>query len=377
MDWERVYDAYPVNEEMIWLNNCGTVPAGTHVVEAVARFLHGYARRGVLDREAPYPKVKREIKEILSGLLNCRPEELALIHNTSEGMNIISHGVDLAPGDEVILLENEYPSNVYPWRHLEQKGVVFRTAPMTGTPADFYEELKARITDRTRLAALSAVHWCTGMPLPIRAVGALCRKRGILLVVDGAQGVGMQPVDVREMGIDFMTVSAWKWLMGPLGLGVLFVEQSRLEHLHPAFVGTGSVVDDEAYLPYKTELKASADRFAISTPNFIDWIYFLAALRFQKEIGFPEVRGRIFHLAGHLIRELRRIGCRVVSDRFPDHPTGIVAFEKPGTPTLAVIRALKAEGIVSAERLGRVRLSPHIFNSPEQLDRAVRAVKGA
>ena len=129
MDWEFVYDAYPVNRELIWLNNCGITPAGTHIVQAVSRFLEGYAEKGILTETASYHEVRQSIKKILASLLKCQPEELSLIHNTAEGMNFISHGLRLRPGDEIVLLENEYPSNVYPWLHWKEKGAKLYTAP--------------------------------------------------------------------------------------------------------------------------------------------------------------------------------------------------------------------------------------------------------
>ncbi|MEE8554091.1 MAG: aminotransferase class V-fold PLP-dependent enzyme, partial [Desulfobacterales bacterium] len=187
MDWNSIYKAYPVNKEMIWLNNCGVVPAGKYIVEVLSRFMEGYAREGILTEVANYPKVKENIKGILSDLLNCSPDELCLIHNTAEGMNFISHGLNLSSEDEVILLENEYPSNVYPWRHLGKRGVKIVTTPMEKTPETFLKELKNLVTEKTRVISLSAVHWCTGMPLPLDQVGELCKEKNIDFIIDGAQ----------------------------------------------------------------------------------------------------------------------------------------------------------------------------------------------
>ena len=163
MDWKSVQAAWPVNQEMIWLNNCGITPPGLHITEAVKRFLDGYARKCIFTETAGYAETRNRIKAILGQLLNCAPDELALIHNTSEGMNVISRGLSLSPGDEIILLENEYPSNVYPWRHWEKKGVTLCTAPACDSPEKFLETLETLITDKTRVMALSAVHWCTGI----------------------------------------------------------------------------------------------------------------------------------------------------------------------------------------------------------------------
>lgn len=377
MNWQSVYENYPANREMIWLNNCGITPAGGHVLAAVTRFMNDYAKNGARAASADYGKIKHRIKDILSNLLGCAPGELCLVHNTSEGMNVISRGLGIDPGSEIILLENEYPSNVYPWRHWAEKGVSIKTAPAAGTPEEFYEKLSAMVTDKTRLITLSAVHWCTGMPLPLSRIGELCRERDIVFVVDGAQGVGMQPIDVKQMNIDYMAFSAWKWLMGPLGLGVLYVAERRLGDLAPVFVGTESVIMDEEYLPYKRDLKPTADRFAFSTPSTGDGVYFLAALEYLDQIGFTAVRERIFELAEYLKQRLRNIGFQVLSDRFPEHPTGIVVCEKQGVSSGPMVKRLEEQKVIAAERLGRIRFSPHIYLSEYQLDAAARSLSQA
>jgi len=374
MDWQQVHDNYDVNQDLVWLNNCGIVPAGRHIVSAVSDYLQGYARKGVLTEVVKKSEVQRKIKNILANLLRCDPEELALIHNTAEGMNYISHGLNLRPGDEIILLENEYPSNYYPWQHWLEKGVKLRTTPMADSPDRFFDKLVPLINSRTRVISLSTVHWCTGMPLPLEAVGVMCREKKIDFVVDGAQGVGMQPVDVKAAHISYMAFPAWKWLMGPLGVGVLYVPRRNLEELKPVFIGTASVVDDEQYLPYKTTLKPTADRFTISTANFCDWVYFLAALEFIERIGFENVRHRLFELSRHFSDALRNIGFEPFGDRFPDHPTAIIACEHSDIPAGRVLQHLKRSGIVAAERIGRIRFSPHIYIVPEQIDRVIRVL---
>jgi cysteine desulfurase/selenocysteine lyase len=375
MDWNKIYEAYAVNREMVWLNNCGTTPAGSHIVKALSRFMQGYARKGILTEVARRSKVQKKIKKILSELLNCSPDELGLIHNTAEGMNFISHGMDFVAEDEVILLENEYPSNVYPWRHLEKKGAKLVTTPMETSPEAFLKALKPLITDKTRAISLSAVHWCTGMPLPLEQIGALCKEKGIDFVVDGAQGVGLQPLDTQKANIDYMAFPAWKWLLGPLGLGVLYISKEKLNSLKPIFIGTESVVQHQEYLPYKSELKPTTDRFTISTANFNDWVYFEAALGFLQDIGFAAVRDRILELSAYLSAGLAKIGFKVLSDQFPDYPTGIVVCEKPGVGSDIIMQQLKQNKIVAAERLGRVRFAPHVYISPEQLDEALAVLE--
>ncbi len=367
MEWEKIEELYPVNRKTIWLNNCGTVPSGDHINRVVSSFMTSYSEHGIFTPDFPYTRVMKDIRESLSGLLNCGREDIALIHNTAEGMNFISHGYRFKPGDEIILLESEYPSNIYPWEHLGEKGVKIRFTELKDTPESFYDSLEKTVTEKTVLISLSAVHWCTGMPLPLGRISAFCRERNILFVLDAAQGAGHVPLDLEEL--DCITVfSAWKWLMGPLGLGVMIIPKRKLELLDPVFKGPGSVTGEMDYFPYRDELKPTAERYIYSTPGIMEWIYFRESLRLLESIGKDRVMERIYRLADIIADILREKGFDLVKDRFRVK-TGIVSAGLSGVDSSRLVKELKGRGVISAERLNRVRFSPHIYNTPEQLER--------
>lgn len=370
IDWKVYYEDYPVNHQWIWLNNCGTTPMGSKIKKSVFEYLDSYSSHGVLSEIKTFPAVRRDIIQILSSLLNAEKEELAIIHNTSEGMNFISHGIELKPGDKIILMENEYPSNVYPWTFWKDKGVTIEFVPVGETQEEFLANLKVMITENTRVISISAVHWCTGMPLPLEEVGAMCKENKIFFVVDGAQGVGHVPINVKKMNIDFMAFSAWKWLLGPLGLGVLFVTQENMAKMSSTFIGQSSVVNPEQYLPYKSALLPGADRFEYSTPNFTDWVYFDAALRMLNEIGFAQVMARLYSLSDYLHRGLRSQGFELLKEKFQKN-TGIIVFEKKEQSSHSIQKYLKENGVICAVRLEKLRMAPHIYNSYEQLDKVL------
>jgi cysteine desulfurase/selenocysteine lyase len=173
---------------------------------------------------------RRRITEILSQLLNCHSEEIGIIHNTSEGINFISQGLDLHRGEEILLLENEYPSNVYPFQHWEAKGIHLKFIPMADSPAKFLDNVKSSISPNTKAISLSLVHWCTGMPLPTTEIGQFCKENGIDFILDGAQGVGLLDVDVQKMNVSYMAFPAWKWLLGPLGLRWHLRRKRQISH---------------------------------------------------------------------------------------------------------------------------------------------------
>ncbi|MCB1192637.1 MAG: aminotransferase class V-fold PLP-dependent enzyme [Leptospiraceae bacterium] len=376
-DWKYYQNNYPVNQNLIWLNNCGTTPASTDTKNSIMRYLEGYAEKGVLSEVEKYPSVRKSIIRILSKLLNCEEEELGIIHNTSEGMNFISWGFNLKQNDEILLLENEYPSNVYPWNHWKEHGVKIDFIPQGLTPEEFFFNLKSKTTSHTKVISISAVHWCTGMPLPIEKIGDFCSQHSIDLVIDGAQGVGHVDIDVKKCKIPFMAFSAWKWLLGPIGLGVIYVNKEKLKTIKNAFLGQNSVVEADEYLPYKEEIRLGAERFEYSTVNFMDWVYFKSILETLDKIGFPTVMARIYDLANYLKSGLKSIGYEVLSDRFPENNTGIIACYKQGTNTQNTFQYLKNNGIVGALRLGNLRFAPHIYNSEEQLDKVVQMLKNS
>jgi selenocysteine lyase/cysteine desulfurase len=369
MDWKAIHDTFPVNQHLVWLNNCGTTPANSRVLAAMEAFLRAYAERGVLTTAKTGHGVNAAIREKLARLLGATVDELALIHHTNEGMMFVSHGLSLASGDRIALLENEYPSNVYPWEHWRERGVGIDFVPVGGCPDEFLDGFTKTLAPSTKVVSLSAVHWCTGMPLPLAEVGRVCDERGIHFVVDASQGAGLVPIDVKAMRIGFMAFSAWKWLLGPLGLGVLYIAKDKLDGLRFPFKGSGSVVDDGRYLPYRDALKPTTERYVCSTPNFNDWVYFEATLNLLDEIGFDVAQKRIHELTRHLADRLRDAGFVLASDRFASLPTGILIAEKQGVPTAALVAALRAGHVFAVERMGRLRLAPHVYILEEQLDR--------
>jgi selenocysteine lyase/cysteine desulfurase len=356
-----------VNDNLIWLNNCGTTPASKIAVASVTNYLQGYSKEGIYSPVEQYNTVKVTIKNILGKLLNCYHDELAIIHNTSEGINFISLGLSLEQGDEILLLENEYPSNVYPWEHWKEKGVIVKFISMADTPLGFLENFKSTLSPFTKVVSISAVHWCTGMPLPLLEIGKICKDRNIIFVVDGAQGVGHIPIDVKEMNISFMAFAGWKWLLGPLGIGILYINKEKLDSLKPIFKGTMSVKDGENYFPYKTEHREGADRFEFSTGNFNDWVYLKSSLVMLSEIGFENIFNRIYELSDHLAIGLKKIGFTLSSEKFSEK-TGIICAIRKGISSAKLSLYLREKGIVTADRLGMVRFSPHIYNTFEQLD---------
>ncbi|MDX2023581.1 MAG: aminotransferase class V-fold PLP-dependent enzyme [Deltaproteobacteria bacterium] len=366
-NWLAVAQDFRVNNEVTWLNSCGIAPMPTPVMNAVKAHLEGYARKVIFGTRSE-EDLMASIAGQLAPLINAPLEDVAPIHHTTEGMTFISLGLSLQAGDEVVLMRNEYPSNVYPWQQLLAQGVKLVALQDGPTPADVVESARQVFNERTRVLTVSAVHWCTGMPLPLEALGRLCAEHNVLFIVDGAQGVGHVNIDVVACNIAAMAFSAWKWLMGPIGLGALYMRRDLLDLLEFPFKGTGSVINDHVYFPYRDEVKPSVARYVVSTPSFTDWTHFEASLHYLSSLGFAAVQDRVHALATHLADGLRAHGFELARDQFGGGKSAIVAARMPGKDMSRLVTRLGEAGIVAAERLGWLRMAPHIHLNEEQLN---------
>ena len=312
IDWQQVHDQFPINRQADLaeqLRDLRHARAGAGAMQAHLQALAEGGVTGVPSEEAVHASARAR----LARLIGADVDELTLIHHTAEGLTFISHGLDLAPGDRLVVLEHEYPSNVYPWQHWQGRGVQLVFAPLADTPEQFLDGLRPLLQPPTRVVSLSAVHWCTGMPLPLVEIGRLCAERDVLLVVDGAQGVGLVDIDVRAAGIAAMAFSAWKWLLGPIGLGALYLRRDLIDRLRFPFKGTGSVIDDHNHLPYRDALKPGADRYVLSTPNYNDWVHFDASLEYLEGLGLCGGARTNSDAGRPARRSLRAAGCALAS----------------------------------------------------------------
>ncbi len=373
-NWKVAQDAYPVNDRWVWLNNCGTTPTGRHIVARMHDYFGKCAAHGPGPGEYSPAALGHKLKAVLARLLHASPHEIALVHNTAEAMHMVSLGLDLVPGDEILVLEHEYPSNVYPWQTWQSRGVTLRSVPLAPTPDEFLHNFRQTLGPRTRVAAMSMVHWCTGLPLPLAEMAPLCHERAIRLVIDGAQGVGQVPMDFHALCPCVLAFSAWKWLLGPLGLGVLVIDNQVLSTLSPVLKGTDAMADPSAYLPYQTTFKATADRYTYSTANFNDWVYFAESLDWLEGFGFEPVQARIHQLTDELWQGLEAAGFRSAYARDSGPSSGILAVDKPGVDCHLLAHQLRKHGILAKERLGRLRLAPHIYIGSEQITRTVQTI---
>jgi selenocysteine lyase/cysteine desulfurase len=371
--WNEIRELFPIHKQCVYLNNAGVTPPSIRVVQALESFhrlhaSHGWPKAGRVAAEAG-----ARSKAILAELLRCPASSIALLHNTSEGMNVVAQGLRWNPGEAVLGMDREYPANVYPWWNLESRGVRFVRIEPSHSEEDL-AGLERALSEDVRVVAISCVNWLSGWVMDLRALGEVCRRRGVLLVVDAAQALGVVPLDPQAAGIAALAASAWKWLLGPVGLGVFYCSPELLPRLDPVFAGTDTVVEADRYLPYKFVAKPDASRFEFSTPNLNDWVYLRASLELLREIGFERVRERILYLCGLLHEGLARQGYLIRGSSRAGPQSGIVSFGRDGFDAESAVRRLAAHQIIVRERDGMLRVSPHIYNNEEDLQRLIQAL---
>jgi selenocysteine lyase/cysteine desulfurase len=315
------------------------------------------------------------VRDLVARLINASGDSVALTRSTAHGISLLAQGLDWKAGDNVVGALGEYPANVYPWKALEARGVHFRQAkPIEGRISP--DSVFATVDARTRVVALSHVEFWNGFCLDIEAIGAECRRRGIVFAVDVMQSVGALRVDVARMHIDFCAAGAGKWLMGPPGIGFCFFAPELLERTRPVIVGVGSVAGYDRYFEYDLTFRPSARRFEESVVSLLDTAAFGAALELLLEVGVETIEARVLGLAARLAEGLARNGCEIVEPwpRAQNESSGIVSFRKPGISAAAALRDLSAARVIARTHKDFVRLSPHFYNTDEEVDRVLEVM---
>ena len=291
---------------------------------------------------------------------------IALVPNTSTGLNIVASGLPWKRGDRVLLNTLEFPANIYPFLNLERLGVrVDWIRPRDGRIS--VEAVAKALRPRTRLLSVSFVQFLNGFRADLEAIGKLCRERGVWFVVDGIQGLGAVPLDVKKCPIDALASGGAKWLMWPMGTGFLYCAPELLKAVHPAHAGWLAVKDAWNFREYKLDFLETAEKFEGATLN---WMGLAVAHRMLREflaLGRERIWERVRALSTRLLEGCEDLGLEIVTPKEPEHRSGIVTIHVPDAEN--VHRRLNRAGVIVSLREGLLRISPHCTNTPEDVER--------
>jgi selenocysteine lyase/cysteine desulfurase len=313
-------------------------------------------------------------------VIGAHADEVALVGNTTVGIGLVAEGVEWRPGDNVVTLADEFPSNVYPWLNLAGRGVETRRVPTDVSGRMDLERLADACDERTRIVTVSWIGFATGYRQDVRQIAEIAHVRGALLFVDAIQGLGAFPLDVNDMGIDFLAADGHKWLLGPEGAGIAYIRREHLNRLRPIGVGWHSVPSSQDYTHIELNLRPTAARYEGGSQNNAGMLALGASLQLLMDCGIESIAASILDITERACERLAGIGAKIISDRRADHRggeqrSGIVSFELPGRDPLAVKRHALRQNVVFGCRAGRLRISPHAYNNEEDLDRLIAALK--
>ncbi|MBK9712939.1 MAG: aminotransferase class V-fold PLP-dependent enzyme [Kouleothrix sp.] len=364
---------YPITERCAYFNHAGVSPLNTRALAAMNEFNERSARLPPAEWYADVLATFLDLRKRCAALVNARSvDEIALMPNTAAGVNTAALSLPLRPGDNVLLLDGDYPANIYPWMNLARRGVLTKLVPAVNGGLDL-DMLQSRIDSHTRVIAMSTVVFATGFRNDLEAVGRICKERGIYFVVDGIQSLGALPFDAQAANVDFLACGSQKWLLGPQGAGFLYVRRELLGELVPGpYVGASSVVDFANFLDYNFTLQPTAERFNIGTTNTINLIGLHASLALIQEAGIEAVAERVLMLAGVAIGDLQERGFRVSADTAPARRSGIVIAEVDDPK--AASERLAQQGIVCIPRGKGIRIAAHFYNTEDEVLRVGQAL---
>lgn len=371
---EAFREEFPVSRTHVFLNHAGVSPTSTRVVGAVHAFMDATARVGRPSFD-DWESLATGCRERFARLIGCGPDEVAFVRNTSHGLSLAAAGLDWRPGDRVAAAASvEYPSNVYPWMDLERRGV----AALDVIPADEAGTVTVEAADRalrpeTRVLSVSSAQYATGAVTDLAGLGQLCRERGVLLCVDGIQTVGALPLDVKAAGVHFLSADSHKWMLGMMGIGAVFVDRSLVGRIHPPLLGWRSTTDNFNFDRIHFELLDDAGRFEEGSLAYPLIAGFSAALDLLEEAGIERIAAHVCGLVAGLAARLESLGCATAPGA--EQRRHILTFSHPAVSGEALEEGLAAAGVVVSLRRGRIRASPHLYNTMEEMERVADAVR--
>ncbi len=367
--------AIPANEfalspDICYLNHAAVAPWPQRTVAAVQRFARENGESGTR-YYARWLDVEQQLRQQLAQLVNAGSiDEIALLKSTSEALSIVAWGMDWRSGDQIIISNQEFPSNRIVWESLRPLGVEVIEVNISDSDAP-EAVIIGRINARTRLVSLSSVQYSSGLALDLAPIGAACRDQGVAFCVDAIQSLGVKPFDAQACHADFVMADGHKWMLGPEGLALFYCHHAWRDRLSLRQFGWHMVEAMGDYDRRDWQPARSARRFECGSPNMLGIHALHASLSLLLETGIQNIFDKVSTKVSYLIDKLTDNSFFILSEQDPRRRAGIVTFQRPGTDTGALYQHLQANGVICALRGGGIRFSPHFYTPQQALERAV------
>lgn len=361
---------FPLDEDLCYLNHAAVAPWPRRARDAVIAFATENAAQGA--RNYPQWMEKNNyLKNQIAELINAdSEEEIALVKNTSEGLSFVANGIDWAAGDEIVISDEEFPSNRVVWEALAPRGVKVVQVPLRDAARSPEQALIDACGPRTRLLAISAVQYASGLRMDLETLGQSTRDRGILFCVDAIQRIGAEPFDVQAIGADFAIADGHKWMLGPEGLGLFYIRRSRMDEVAISEYGWNMLANAGNYDTKTWAPATSARRYECGSPNVLGAYALSESLALLQDFGMAEVARKLISNTSQIIDFIDNSDAyELLSPREPGRYLGIAVGRRADGDDDGLFTWLKARGVVCARRGGGIRFSPHFYTPQRTLDR--------
>jgi len=371
-DLNEIRKCFPILKSKVFLNHAGVSPLCIPVAEAIQNYL----KHRVVGEEEDFDL--DSVRSLFAQLINAGSEEIALVPNTSTGLNIAANLLRHPRGSNIVTSDLEFPSVVYPWLRIKMRSNLEIRYVKNVEGKVLLEDFERAIDDRTVAVVISHVEYANGFKNDLKAISEITHEHGALLIVDACQSAGAMNINVKQQGIDFLATSCYKWLLAPSGAGFLYIREDQIREAEPVFVGWASVkreIFETADLWDNTRLALSetARRFEVGTPSEISYVGVMAALELILGYGIEKIESRIIGLTRYLIDRLKEEGFTLQTSEDPHDLSGIVNF-KVSEPD-RMVENLRGKGVIVSARMNGIRISPHFYNTREDIEKFLAHVK--
>jgi selenocysteine lyase/cysteine desulfurase len=367
---------FPVAAEKVFLGHAGVCALPRRVAEAIAHYSFN-ATQG--DQEALLPLFKiQKSRELAAKLLNAQPDEIAFVGPTTLALGYVANGLPLRKRDNILIYHDDYPSNVYPWMALAERGIEVRLINVRELGKIRAVDVQGQADENTKLVALASCHFISGWRINLPAIGKFLRQRGIYFCVDGIQTLGAFPTTVEH--IDFLAADAHKWLLGPCAAGIFYVRKELHDVLKPTVVGWNNVRCPNYVAQEQIAFRSGAHRYEAGSDNLLGLVGLDAAMELLLEVGIDNIAAELLRKRTWLVPAIQEKGYTVLQPKAPpENASGIVTFFKPQIEMSELHAKLMAANLFTSLRADRsgqqyIRLSPHFYNTDTELHRVLEAL---
>jgi len=382
MDVQGIREQFPIIKSKVFLNHAATSPLPLCSSEAMKDFVKAKvdAQSTMGEDLSPWQERVRNCRRLFSQLVGAKEQEVAYIPNTTFGLNLVAQMLPYKPGSNVVTNNLEYPSNVIAWLKLEERGVEVRFVKNVDGRIGL-NQIEEVVDGKTVALTVGQVGWYHGFRHDLKALSEIAHGNGAYFVVDGIQSVGAMRIDVKREGIDFLACGSYKWLLGPPGAGFLFIREDLIDALNPPLIGYESIDPElaeknifERFDLYRLRYSKGIGKYEVVHINDLAYVGAEASMNLLLEYGMEGVEQRVREIGNYLVDRLVDTGYKLQTPLDEKERHAIVNFRVKNWEK--TWKGLTEKGIIVSPRMGGIRVSPHFYNTQDEIDRLMEALKG-